>query len=56
MELILRDDIEQLGRRGEVVNVAAGYGRNYLLPRGLAPSSASWLPGRWARTRCCTAR
>ena len=36
MELILRDDVEKLGRRGEVVNVAAGYGRNYLLPRGLA--------------------
>lgn len=36
MELILRDDIERLGRRGEIVNVAAGYGRNYLLPRGLA--------------------
>jgi large subunit ribosomal protein L9 len=36
MELILRDDIEKLGRRGEVVTVAAGYGRNYLLPRGLA--------------------
>lgn len=36
MELILRDDIEKLGRRGEVVTVAAGYARNYLLPRGLA--------------------
>jgi large subunit ribosomal protein L9 len=36
MELILRDDVEKLGRRGEIVNVAAGYGRNYLLPRGLA--------------------
>jgi len=36
MELILRDDVERLGRRGETVNVAAGYGRNYLLPRGLA--------------------
>jgi large subunit ribosomal protein L9 len=36
MELILRDDIDNLGRRGEIVNVAAGYGRNYLLPRGLA--------------------
>ena len=36
MELILRDDIEKLGRRGDIVNVAAGYGRNYLLPRGLA--------------------
>ena len=36
MELILRDDIEKLGRRGEIVEVAAGYARNYLLPRGLA--------------------
>jgi len=36
MELILRDDIEKLGRRGEVVIVASGYARNYLLPRGLA--------------------
>jgi large subunit ribosomal protein L9 len=36
MELILRDDVEKLGRRGDIVNVAAGYGRNYLLPQGLA--------------------
>jgi len=36
MELILRQDVEKLGRRGEVVIVATGYGRNYLLPRGLA--------------------
>jgi large subunit ribosomal protein L9 len=36
MELILRQDVEKLGRRGEVVKVAVGYGRNYLLPRGLA--------------------
>jgi large subunit ribosomal protein L9 len=36
MELILRDDVEKLGRRGDVVDVTDGYGRNYLLPRGLA--------------------
>jgi len=36
MELILRDDVEKLGRRGEIVKVADGYGRNYLVPRGLA--------------------
>ena len=36
MRLILRTDIEQLGKRGEVVKVAPGYGRNYLLPKGLA--------------------
>jgi large subunit ribosomal protein L9 len=36
MELMLREDVEKLGHRGDVVNVATGYGRNYLLPRGLA--------------------
>ena len=36
MELILRKDVEQLGRRGQVVQVKAGYGRNYLLPHQLA--------------------
>jgi len=36
MELILRQDVDKLGRRGQVVNVTTGYGRNYLLPRGFA--------------------
>jgi len=36
MEVILREDIEQLGARGEMVNVAPGYARNYLLPKRLA--------------------
>jgi len=36
MEVILREDVAQLGRRGDVVKVAEGYGRNFLLPRGLA--------------------
>jgi large subunit ribosomal protein L9 len=35
MELILRDDVEKLGRRGEIVKVSDGYARNFLLPRGL---------------------
>jgi large subunit ribosomal protein L9 len=35
MELILRGDVDKLGRRGEVVKVADGFARNYLLPRGL---------------------
>jgi len=34
--VLLRDDIDTLGGRGEVVKVKAGYARNYLLPRGLA--------------------
>jgi len=36
MKLVLREDIEKLGLRGEVVDVARGYARNYLLPRKLA--------------------
>jgi large subunit ribosomal protein L9 len=36
MEVILREDIEKLGNRGEVVKVAAGYARNFLLPKRLA--------------------
>jgi large subunit ribosomal protein L9 len=36
MEVILRQDVDKLGRRGEVVKVTEGYGRNFLLPRGLA--------------------
>lgn len=36
MKVILRADIENLGSLGDVVNVKPGYGRNYLLPQGLA--------------------
>ena len=36
MEVILREDVEKLGRRGQLVKVASGYARNFLLPRNLA--------------------
>ena len=36
MKVLLKEDVEHLGYAGEVRKVAAGYGRNYLLPRGLA--------------------
>jgi large subunit ribosomal protein L9 len=36
MEVILKEDVAKLGARGDVVKVAEGYGRNYLLPRKLA--------------------
>ena len=36
MEIILREDIDNLGNRGEVVKVAPGYARNFLLPKRLA--------------------
>lgn len=42
MELILREDVDKLGRRGDVVKVTDGYARNFLLPRGLGmPVTAS---------------
>jgi len=36
MKVILKQDVESVGRKGDVINVAAGYGRNYLIPRKLA--------------------
>ena len=36
MEVILKEDVPKLGHRGDVVKVAEGYGRNFLLPRKLA--------------------
>lgn len=42
MKVILLQNIENLGKMGKVVNVAAGYARNFLLPRGLAVAA---LPG-----------
>ena len=36
MEIILKEDISSLGRLGEVIKVANGYARNYLLPQGIA--------------------
>ena len=41
MEVILREHVDNLGRRGEIVKVADGYARKYLLPRKLAlPATA----------------
>ncbi len=36
MKVILKHDVENVGRKGDTVNVSAGYGRNYLIPRKLA--------------------
>jgi len=36
MRVILKQDVENLGRKGDIVNVASGYGRNYLIPRRMA--------------------
>ena len=53
MEIILREPIENLGGRGDVVQVANGYARNYLLPRKLAlpvtprPTGVRWNASGW---------
>ena len=36
MKVILRSDLDRVGKRGDIIDVADGFGRNYLLPRGLA--------------------
>src|SRR5207247_1478186 len=48
MQVILRQDVEKIGLRGEVVDVAAGFARNYLLPRKLAETAT---PGKAAALR-----
>ena len=48
MEVILRKDVDKVGLRGEVVNVARGYARNFLFPRGLADEAT---PARVAEVR-----
>lgn len=53
MQVILREDIEKVGLRGEVVDVAPGFARNYLLPRRLAEPAS---PGRVAEIEKLAAR
>src|SRR6476646_9453532 len=47
MEVVLKQDVDALGLRGEVVNVARGYARNFLLPRGLAEVATPGLELRF---------
>ena len=51
MEVILRDHVENVGKRGEVVKVADGYARNYLLPRKLALIATPGNVKQFARER-----
>ena len=41
MDVLLKEDVDNLGHRGQVVRVRAGYGRNYLLPQGLAIAAST---------------
>jgi large subunit ribosomal protein L9 len=51
MEVILREHVDNLGRRGEIVKVADGYARNYLLPRKLALLATDGNKQRIAKER-----
>lgn len=56
MEVILTQDVDKLGLRGEVVNVARGYARNFLLPRGLAEPATPALVRELAKRDAQRAR
>jgi large subunit ribosomal protein L9 len=56
MEVVLREDVESLGLRGEIVNVARGYARNYLLPRGMAELATPGLVKELERRDALRAR
>jgi len=56
VQVVLRSDVDNLGLRGEVVNVARGYARNYLLPRGLAEPATPGLVAELVRREAQHAR
>ena len=56
MEVVLRQDVDHVGLRGDVVNVARGYARNYLLPRGLAEVATPGLKRELERRESLKAR
>lgn len=51
MKVILRSDVEHVGRAGDVKSVSAGFGRNYLLPRKLAVLATEAAMKQWERGR-----
>ncbi len=51
VQVILRSDVDGLGKRGDIVDVAAGHARNYLLPRGFAIAASAGAIDQAARMR-----
>jgi large subunit ribosomal protein L9 len=56
MQIILQEDIEKLGTRGQIVEVTAGYARNYLLPRKLALEASANNMKRLEKMRAAFAK
>jgi len=46
MRILLRDDVDGLGRRGDIVNVSDGYARNFLFPTGQAQQATDGIEGQ----------
>ena len=51
MKLVLRSDVAQVGKKGDIVDVSDGYGRNYLLPKGLAFPANGGVESQAAKMR-----
>ena len=51
MKLVLRTDVDQVGKKGDIVDVADGYGRNYLVPKGLAFKATDGVAAQAASMR-----
>ena len=56
MQIILQEDVEKLGTRGQIVEVTAGYARNYLLPRKLALEASANNMKRLEKMRAAFAK
>ncbi|MCH8122908.1 MAG: 50S ribosomal protein L9 [Bacteroidetes bacterium] len=56
MKVLLLQDIEDLGEAGEIISVKNGYGRNYLIPRGLVRLATSSVVKAWEEERRQKAR
>ena len=50
MKVILKRDMDSLGLEGDTVNVAKGYARNYLIPKGFALEASAQLPLAWKKS------
>ena len=51
MKLVLRADVNQVGKKGDIVEVADGFGRNFLLPKGLAFVASNGVEDQAAKMR-----
>jgi large subunit ribosomal protein L9 len=51
VKLVLRSDVDQVGKKGDIVDVSDGFGRNYLLPKGLAFRANGGVEAQAAKMR-----